>query len=215
MKHASKILAIALSLVLAAGAASPVAAEEEESEVDTVVMAQYDAWAQTVETNALTLSEKLLIEIKTTAKDSKKMLQRFNQKYGKTILKNTYQVQSLDYRVVEGLHLINPRLVVFYIQPYNFTYPQSVASGYSMEYSTLNSDFIWQAHLQDRPVYAWTVNDEKLMKKMMYQQVDGLITDRVDLAKKAIKSFQKDASYATRILNYIVVLHLSKNFESA
>ena len=215
MKHASKILAIALSLVLAAGAASPVAAEEEESEVDTVVMVQYDAWAQTVETNALTLSEKLLIEIKTTAKDSKKMLQRFNQKYGKTILKNTYQVQSLDYRVVEGLHLINPRLVVFYIQPYNFTYPQSVASGYSMEYSTLNSDFIWQAHLQDRPVYAWTVNDEKLMKKMMYQQVDGLITDRVDLAKKAIKSFQKDASYATRILNYIVVLHLSKNFESA
>lgn len=161
------------------------------------------------------LHQKLLIEIKTTAKDSKKMLQRFNQKYGKTILKNTYQVQSLDYRVVEGLHLINPRLVVFYIQPYNFTYPQSVASGYSMEYSTLNSDFIWQAHLQDRPVYAWTVNDEKLMKKMMYQQVDGLITDRVDLAKKAIKSFQKDASYATRILNYIVVLHLSKNFESA
>ncbi len=150
------------------------------------------------------LHQKLLIEIKTTAKDSKKMLQRFNQKYGKTILKNAYQVQSLDYRVVEGLHLINPRLVVFYIQPYNFTYPQSVASGYSMEYSTLNSDFIWQAHLQDRPVYAWTVNDEKLMKKMMYQQVDGLITDRVDLAKKAIKSFQKDASYATRILNYIV-----------
>ncbi|WP_438450206.1 glycerophosphoryl diester phosphodiesterase membrane domain-containing protein [Lactobacillus kitasatonis] len=161
------------------------------------------------------LHQKLLIEIKTTAKDSKKMLQRFNQKYGKTILKNTYQVQSLDYRVVEGLHLINPRLVVFYIQPYNFTYPQSVASGYSMEYSTLNSDFIWQAHLQDRPVYAWTVNDEKLMKKMMYQQVDGLITDRVDLAKKAIKSFQKNASYATRISNYIVVLHLSKNFESA
>ena len=48
MKHTSKILAICLSLVLAAGAASPVAAEEEESEVDSVVMAQYEAWAQTV-----------------------------------------------------------------------------------------------------------------------------------------------------------------------
>ena len=60
MKHASKILAIALSLVLAAGAASPVAAEEEESEVGTVVMAQYDAWAQTVETNALTLLDDFL-----------------------------------------------------------------------------------------------------------------------------------------------------------
>src|SRR5699024_12401270 len=102
------------------------------------------------------LQQKLLIEIKTTAKDSKKMLQRFNQKYGKTILKNAYQVQSLDYRVVEGLHLINPRLVVFYIQPYNFTYPHSVASGYSLEYSTLNSDFIWKAHLTDLHIYAWS-----------------------------------------------------------
>lgn len=60
MKHTSKILAICLSLVLAAGAASPVAAEEEESEVDSVVMAQYEAWAQTVETNALTLSDDFL-----------------------------------------------------------------------------------------------------------------------------------------------------------
>lgn len=82
------------------------------------------------------LNQKLLIEIKTTPNDSKKMLQTFNQKYAKTILKNKYEVQSLDYRVVEGLHQINPKLDVFYIQPYNFTYPRSVADGYSMEYST-------------------------------------------------------------------------------
>lgn len=60
LKHTSKILAIALSLVLAAVAASPVAAEEEESEVHSVVMAQYEAWAQTVETNGLTLSDDFL-----------------------------------------------------------------------------------------------------------------------------------------------------------
>ena len=112
------------------------------------------------------LHQKLLIEIKTTPKDSKKILQRFNKKYGQTIIKNKYQVQSLDYRVIEGLHEINPKLFVLYIQPYNFTYPHSVADGYSMEYSTLNSDFIWQAHAEDHPVYAWTINDEKLMKKM-------------------------------------------------
>lgn len=62
------------------------------------------------------LNQKLLIEIKTTPNDSKKMLQTFNQKYTKTILKNKYEVQSLDYRVVEGLHQINPKLDVFYIQ---------------------------------------------------------------------------------------------------
>lgn len=160
------------------------------------------------------LHQKLLIEIKTTPNDSKKMLQYFNKKYAKTILKNKYQVQSLDYRVVEGLHQINPKLDVLYIQPYNFTYPHSVADGYSMEYSTLNSDFIWQAHLQHHPVYAWTINDEKLMKKMMYEQVDGLITDQVKLAKKTIKEFQDDSSYANRILNYIIVVHMPNDLEA-
>lgn len=123
-------------------------------------------------------------------------------------------MQSLDYRVVEGLHQINPKLDVFYIQPYNFTYPRSVADGYSMEYSTLNSDFIWQAHLQHHPGYAWTINDEKLMKKMMYEQVDSLITDRVKLAKKMIKEFQDDSSYANRILNYVTVVHMPNDLEA-
>lgn len=170
----------------------------------------FDAYLRAAEK----LHQKLLIEVKTTPKDSKKILERFNQKYGKIILKNKYQVQSLDYRVIEGLHQINPKLTVLYIQPYNFTYPQSVADGYSMEYSTLNSDFIWQSHLQHHPVYAWTVNDEKLMKKMMYDQVDGLITDQVKMAKKAIKDFQRDSSYANRILNYILVVHMPNDLEA-
>ncbi|RVU71076.1 MULTISPECIES: glycerophosphoryl diester phosphodiesterase membrane domain-containing protein [Lactobacillus] len=157
--------------------------------------------------------QKLLLEIKTTPKDSKKMLQNFNRKYAATILRDHYQVQSLDYRVVEGLHQINSKLKVLYIQPYNFTYPHSVADGYSMEYSTLNTDFVWQAHLKQHPVYAWTINDEKLMKKMMYGQVDGLITDNVTLAKKAIKAYQADTSYAQRILNYLIVVHVSGNLE--
>ena len=164
-------------------------------------------------TEAQKLKQKLLIEIKTTPNDTKTMLARFNRKYGKIILENKYQVQSLDYKVIEELHQINPKLFVLYIQPYNFTYPQSVADGYSMEYSTLNSDFIWQAHLQNHPVYAWTINDAALMKKMMYEQVDGLITDRVGLAKKTIKKFQKDYSYANRILNYVIVVHKPHSFE--
>lgn len=160
------------------------------------------------------LHRKLLVEIKTTPNDSKEMLERFNEKYGKTVLKNKYQLQSLDYHVIEGLHQINPKLTVFYIQPYNFTYPHSLADGYSMEYSTLNTDFIWQAHLQDHPVYAWTINDERLMKEMMYDQVDGIITDKVGLAKKTIKEFQQNSSYANRILNYITVVRMPNDLEA-
>ena len=147
-----------------------------------------------------------MIEIKTTPQDSKKMVEYFNRKYGKLIIERHYQVQSLDYGVVENLHRINPKLPVLYIQPYNFTYPESVAKGYSMEYSTLDSDFIWQAHLHHHPVYAWTVNQSGLIKRLMYDHVDGIITDDVPEVKKAIKDFKNNSSYANKILNYTIIL---------
>lgn len=155
---------------------------------------------------AAKLKQKLLIEVKTTPNDSSKMLERFNKKYSKLILKRNYQVQSLDYRVIEGLHQINPKLFVLYIQPYNFTYPQSLADGYSMEYSTLNNDFIWQAHLQNKPVYAWTVNESNIMMKMMYENVNGIITDRLVELNNTIKDFEDKRSNANKLLNYILIL---------
>lgn len=155
---------------------------------------------------AAKLKQKLLIEVKTTPNDSPKMLERFNKKYSKLILKRNYQVQSLDYRVIEGLHQINPKLFVLYIQPYNFTYPQSLADGYSMECSTLNNDFIWQAQLQNKPVYAWTVNESNIMMKMMYENVNGIITDRLVELNNTIKDFEDKRSNANKLLNYILIL---------
>ncbi|MCT7704120.1 MAG: glycerophosphodiester phosphodiesterase [Lactobacillus gasseri] len=155
---------------------------------------------------AAKIKQKLLIEVKTTPNDSPKMLQNFNKKYGKLIIKRKYQVQSLDYRVIEGLYQINPKLFVLYIQPYNFTYPQSVANGYSMEYSTLNNDFIWQAQLQNKPVYAWTVNTPNMMMKMMYDNVNGIITDQLAELNETIKDFEDNRSYANKLLNFILIL---------
>lgn len=150
------------------------------------------------------LKQKLLIEIKTTPNDSNEFLVKFNKKYGHEILKNHYQLQSLDYRVVTKMQQLNPKIETLYIQPYNLIYPQSVADGYSMEYSTLSSAFIWQAHLQNHVVYAWTVNNKSEMKKMMYEHVDGIITDNISMLNTAIKEFQSRQSYANRILNYMM-----------
>lgn len=172
-------------------------ARENKAKGRLVSLDQYIAAAQK-------LDQKLLIEIKTTPNDSHHFLTNFNRRYSSTILSHGYQVQSLDYRVVSELHRINPELEILYIQPYNFSYPQSVADGYSMEYSTLDSDFIWQAHLQNHVVYAWTVNDEAIMKRMMYEHVDGIITDNVALLNRSIAEFETNKSYANRILNYVI-----------
>ncbi|UNL36970.1 glycerophosphodiester phosphodiesterase, partial [Limosilactobacillus reuteri] len=157
--------------------------------------------------------QKLLIEIKTTPHDSKQMLQNFNRRYGKRILQDHDQVHSLDYSAVTKLKNINPRLTVLYIQPYNLGNPQGVADGFSMEYSTLNQDFITQAQWQHKPVYAWTVNDTDLMKQTMYNHANGIITDNLGELNAAIKDFTGKQSYANRILNYIIVVPTSGGIE--
>lgn len=172
-------------------------AKEDGYKGKVVSLSQYMQAAQK-------LKQKLLIEIKTTPNDSNEFLIKFNKKYGHEILKNHYQLQSLDYRVVTKMQQLNPKIETLYIQPYNLIYPQSVADGYSMEYSTLSSDFIWQAHLQNHVVYAWTVNDKSEMKKMMYEHVDGIITDNISMLNTVIKEFQSRQSYANRILNYMM-----------
>lgn len=172
-------------------------AKEDGYKGKVVSLSQYMQAAQK-------LKQKLLIEIKTTPNDSNEFLIKFNKKYGHEILKNHYQLQSLDYRVVTKMQQLNPKIETLYIQPYNLIYPQSVADGYSMEYSTLSSDFIWQAHLQNHVVYAWTVNNKSEMKKMMYEHIDGIITDNISMLNTAIKEFQSRQSYANRILNYMM-----------
>lgn len=159
------------------------------------------------------LHQKLLIEIKTTPYDSKDMLARFSHRYASTLLSHHDQVQSLDCRVVTGMHRDAPRLPVIYIQPYNFTYPNTAAAGYSMEYSTLTDDFINLAHLQKKVVYAWTVDQRPVMMQEMYDNVDGLITNNLGELNVAIQSYESKQSYARRILNYIMVIPGSQEFE--
>ena len=147
--------------------------------------------------------QKLLIEIKTTPHDSKQMLQNFNRRYGKRILQDHDQVHSLDYSAVTKLKNINPRLTVLYIQPYNLGNPQGVADGFSMEYSTLNDDFVIQAHLNNKPVFTWDMDEEDSIMRMLYYGVDGLITDDVQLARSVSKDYMNKTNYADQVLNFV------------
>lgn len=145
----------------------------------------------------------LLIEIKTTKYDDPKVIDRFNQKYGKRILKNHDQIHSLDYNAVEKLKTLNPKLTVGYILPFNFIgVPQSKADFYTMEYSTLNNSFLLTAELTGRKVYAWTVNDDDAMAKMNFMGVDGIITDNLELLQQTIKQLNNHPSYVSRLVNF-------------
>lgn len=149
------------------------------------------------------LHQRVIVEIKTTPQDSKGMLARFNRKYGRELLTHHDLVHSMDYRVVTRLHRLNPRLKILAIQPYNFGLPNRAASGYTMEYSTLNALFIRRAHHEGKPVFAWTINSAAAMHELLTEHVDGIVTDRLPLLLRQLRAFRHERSYADRLLDLV------------
>lgn len=146
--------------------------------------------------------QKLLVEIKTTSHDSPNMLQLFIQRYENRLLRDHDHIHSLDYHVISGLKKQAPKLFVSYILPYNFSFPQTKANAYTMEETTLNEAFVNEAHAHRQQVYAWTVDDEDDMTRMLFLNVDGIITDNLTDLKSTINSTFNHPSYAQRLLIY-------------
>ena len=65
--------------------------------------------------------------------------------------------------------------------------------------SIANRNFLAKAHAREKPVYVWTVNSPTAMLKYLNMGVDGIITDRPDLAVPIIKQF-RELSLAERVL---------------
>ena len=147
------------------------------------------------------LGQRLLIEIKTSKKDSPDMMDRFLNKYGNTIKQYGHQMHSLDYKVINKVVKYDASIPTFFILPYNTIFPRTKASGYTMEYSTLDDNFIFKLWQTDKKLYDWTVNDENAISKSLRLGVDGIITDDVQLVQAAIKELQNNPKYTDLLIN--------------
>lgn len=64
--------------------------------------------------------------------------------------------------------------------------------------------FVRQAHEAGKEVYVWTINDAATMSQMLNRGVDGLLTDRPELAKRVLAE-RADMSLPERLLSEISV----------
>jgi glycerophosphoryl diester phosphodiesterase len=60
------------------------------------------------------------------------------------------------------------------------------ADFYAVEAKIATQRFVRRAHAEGREVYVWTVNDPAWMLSAMSRGVDGLITDRPDVARAVV-----------------------------
>lgn len=143
--------------------------------------------------------QRLLIEIKTTATDSPHIWQHFVRRYARRLQKHGDLIQSMDAGVLQQLNQQAPHLRQIYIQAYNVGGPSRKLAGFNIEYSSVNPFFIQRAHDHHQPVYVWTVNDPSSAREAVYQQADGLVTDRLALVRHAAQDAMKRPNGAKRL----------------
>lgn len=150
------------------------------------------------------LGQKLLIEIKTSSQDSKDMMQRFLTTYGPRIKAKGHEMHSLDFSVVNAVINYDKTIPVYFILPYNTIFPQTQATGYTMEYSTLDSHFTDRVSDTGKKVYDWTINDDEAVSKSLRLDVDGMITDDLPLVQEAVEQQFTDHNLYQLLVNQAV-----------
>lgn len=146
------------------------------------------------------LHQKLLIEIKTSHKDSPQMMDHFLEKYGAKIKIYGHQMQSLDYHVIEKVTQYDKEIPVYFILPYNSVFPRTNATGYTMEYSTLDEYFVTKLWNTEQKLYVWTINSSESFDKSFRLGVNGMITDNLKMIKDELEKAQEDPEYTDLLL---------------
>ena len=146
------------------------------------------------------LNQKLLIEIKTSKNDSAQMMDHFLDQYGAKIKVYGHQMQSLDYHVIEKVTQYDKEIPVYFILPYNSVFPRTNATGYTMEYSTLDEYFVTKLWNTKQKLYVWTINGSDSFDKSLRLGVDGMITDDLERIKEELETAQEDPEYTDLLL---------------
>ena len=146
------------------------------------------------------LHQRLLIEIKTSKKDSPQMMERFLEKYGPIIKQYDHQMQSLDYHVIDQVLKYDSTIPAYFILPYNSIFPKTKATGYTMEYSTLDEYFVTKLWYTEQKLYVWTINSSDALDKSLQLSVDGMITDDMEMLQETLAAAQEDPEYTDLLL---------------
>ena len=146
------------------------------------------------------LNQKLLIEIKTSKNDSAQMIDHFLERYGAKIKVYGHQMQSLDYHVIEKVTQYDKEIPVYFILPYNSVFPRTNATGYTMEYSTLDEYFVTKLWNTKQKLYVWTINSSESFDKSLRLGVDGMITDDLERIKEELETAQENPEYTDLLL---------------
>jgi glycerophosphoryl diester phosphodiesterase len=145
-----------------------------------------------------------LLEIKLHGGETPDLVPRLLAVLDRAGVTEHYTYHTLSREVVEELKRLRPQLVVGFIVPVNFGgVPDVDADFIVIEQQSYNGRFVRQAWADGYNVIVWTVDDEQQMRDYMGAAVDGIITDRPDLAAAERTDIAQDKGLAGRLSDAI------------
>lgn len=140
---------------------------------------------------AAEIDQKLLIEVKVHGGESDGYIDELLAVLDEAGGAQQHIYHSLSADVVEGLTQRRPDLVVGYIVPISFGgVPQTSADFVVIEQGVYSPHLMEAAWDEGLAVFVWTVEDEAQMRRLFGDDVDGIITDRPDLARRQLDAAQ-------------------------
>lgn len=147
---------------------------------------------------------KLNIELKPTGKetDFEKDVVELIKKYD---FKDQCVVTSQVYSAVENVKKIDPTIKTLYVMSIaigditNLEY----ADNFSVEATNVNEELVSKVHNEGKKLFAWTINTEENINKMIDLNVDNIITDDYPLAVRIVKE-RKNANLIEEIIRVLI-----------
>lgn len=167
------------------------------------------------------LNHKLFIEIKTHGKEDKeRYIQILKEEFERLDIKNKgHKVISGNQYILEKIEEQIPEIDTGIIIAFHIgLLPHGNMDFYLLEDFSYTKDKAVQAKIQNKKIYVWTINDSTKLDKYIYSPVDGIITDKVELAVAKVKKFKKEEdnieknqiSYLEKIYKLIEIRYLGR-----
>ncbi len=111
-------------------------------------------------------------------------------------------IKEIDPNIHAGLLIGTPRNAI--VHRLNEYFPMHrihacKADFVSPHYKFITAEFVWRMHMHHKQIFAWTVNSIEQMSKLLKRGVDGIITDRPDLAMQIRSQFNKKKGFADKL----------------
>lgn len=137
---------------------------------------------------AKTNNIRLNIELKPTGEeiDFEKQVVDLIKEYD---FENRCVITSQIYNVLENVKKVDKDIKTVYVMSIaigNIT-DAKYADAFSVEASNVNPNLVRTVHNKGKELYAWTVNTEESINKMIDMNVDNIITDNIELGKELVK----------------------------